>query len=363
MKVYGFSLGLLLTGVLLLGGCGQLEVGIEPSVQDEPTATTTEGAARTTATPTRERTAPTLQPVGKATSVPSHTVAPSATAEPSPTYTPTLPPPAPTDTAVPAAPTNTAVPATTDVPLPTIHQFSVSPQTVEPRTRLRLNWDAAGDRAEICVFQNGYAGYRECRETAVSGALAWELDDMLRDDFAVELSVSRGEQVVIEAIPVAVTCPVAEDWWFFTPAPVGCPGADAVTTQAAAQLFERGWMLWLEAEDVIYAFFDDNTYAQFYGYELWGDTETGNGGVVAPEGLVAPVRGFGLVWRGEADGAENGWVGDKIGWGLAAEFGFQTQYQRDTHASFSGIYVRDADGRIIYLDPSLSTWYVFHEPG
>ena len=351
MKGYGHRwFGLLLTGILLSCGCGQLEVGIEPSGQIEPTMIATKVAVLTMVPSTRELVTPTLQATMTATA----TAESVATAEPSSTYTPMIPPP---------APTNTAVSTATDVPLPEIYQFSVLPQIVEPRTSLKLNWDASGNRAEICFSQSGYAWYRECRETAVSGALSWELDDTLRDDFAVELSVSRGEQVVKEAILVAVTCSAKEDWWFFMSAPVGCPGADAVSTQAATQSFEHGWMLWLEAEDIIYVFFDDNTYAQFYGIQLWGDVETGDGGVVAPEGLVAPVRGFGLVWRGEADGATNGWVRDKIGWGLTAEFGFQTQYQQDTYASFSGIYLRDADGRIIYLDPSLSSWFVYQEPG
>jgi hypothetical protein len=120
-------------------------------------------------------------------------------------------------------------------------------------------------------------------------------------------------------------------------------------------------MLWLEREDVIYAFFADNTYARFDGSQLQGDIETGDGGVVPPAGLVAPIRGFGLVWRGEVEGMANNWVGEKLGWGLAPEFGFETRYQPDIQPTHTALYLRDGDGRIIYLDPSLSAWSIYEE--
>jgi len=338
--------------VMLLAGCGQLEVGIEVTGRPEATAISTEAANLTTAaTATQTDMTPTLKPTQMATAVASPTPSPS------PTVT-SPPPPAPTKTAVPI---NTLEPSATPVPPPEIYSFAVLPQTVEPGAVLRLNWDTAGDRAEICVFQVGYTGYRACQETAVAGALSWTLDDVLRDNFAVELTVYRGEQQAGQGVPITVVCPVAEDWWFFTPAPAGCPTAEAVSTLAAAQHFEHGWMLWLAAEDVIYAFFDDSSYARFYGNQLYGDVNAGDGGVEAPAGLVAPVRGFGLIWRGEADGAEGGWVGDKLSWGLSPEFGFQTQVQRDQYETFAGIYLRDSEGRIIYIDPSLARWTVYHE--
>ncbi|MEJ2747880.1 MAG: hypothetical protein P8183_08215 [Anaerolineae bacterium] len=343
--------------VALLASCGQLEVGIATTKRPETTVISTETANLTTATATQVVMMPTLQPPLMTTAVSTPTPSPSPTATLTPPPTITQPPPAPTKTAVPV---NTVEPSATPVPPPEIHSFTVTPQTVEPGAVLRLNWDAVGDRAEICVFQVGYAGYRSCRETAVAGALSWKLDDVLRDNFAVELTVYRGEQQAGQGLPVTVVCPAAEDWWFFTPAPAGCPAAAAVSTQAAAQSFEHGWMLWLATEDVIYVFFDDNSYARFYGDQLRGDVDTGDGGVEAPAGLVAPVRGFGLVWRGEAEGGENGWVRDRLGWGLAPEFGFQTQVQADQYETFAGIYLRDGEGRIIYIDPSLARWTVYN---
>ncbi|MBE2220729.1 MAG: hypothetical protein IAF02_04270 [Anaerolineae bacterium] len=343
--------GTLFLWLALLVGCGQLEVGIETTATPEPTATIIAVADVVTATIPPTTMTPTLKPTKLATAV--------STATPTPTLTVTHPPTT-TPTKLPLPPaTQTAVATATTDPLPVIHHFTVVPQTVAPGETLRLNWEATGEYAEICVFQTGYGWYRECRQTAVSGALSWELDDLLQDDFAVELTVYQGEQQAGQGWPVQVICLDEATWWFFTPAPVNCPAAAAVTTSAAYQPFEHGWMLWLADSDVIYAFFDDNSFAQFYGYQLWGDVESGDGGIVAPQGYKAPVRGFGLVWRGEADGAAGGWVRDKLGWGLTSESGFQSQYQEDDYLNFSGIYVRDPAGRIIYLDPSLSSWSVY----
>ena len=199
--------------VMLLAGCGQLEVGIEATVLPEATVISTEAANLATAVATTTQTimTPTLKPTQTATAVASPTPSPSSTVT-------QPPPPAPTKTAVPV---NTLEPSATPLSPPEIHSFAVSPQTVEPGATLRLNWDAAGDRAEICVFQVGYTGYRACQETAVAGALSWTLDDVLRDNFAVELTVYRGEQQAGQGTPITVVCPVAEDWWFFTPAPAG----------------------------------------------------------------------------------------------------------------------------------------------
>lgn len=343
--------GALLLMAVWLVSCGQLEVGMEVS-----------GTPAVTPVSAELVTVPTATAAPRLTLTPTVTATPTAVSSPTPTPT-TKMTASPTATAAPPVPTNTAVAAFTPTPLPPqVHFFSVTPQTVEPGAVLQLAWEAAGDRAEVCVFQVGYTGYRECRETAVSGNLTWIVNDGLRDNFAVELTVYRGEEQAGQGLRVTVVCPAAEAWWFFTPAPPGCPATEAVTTQAATQFFEHGWMVWLEAGDVIYTFFDDGSYALFYGFQLHGDGNTGDGGVKASAGLVAPVRGFGLIWRGEADGAESGWVRDKLGWGVATKFGFETQFQTDQYERFAGVYLRDSQGQIIYLDPSHGRWTVY-EPG
>jgi hypothetical protein len=350
-------IGVFFLAAFWLVGCGQLEVGIESSPTPIGEVAHTEEAMVPTETATEAPTSlatPTLRPSQTATAAATATMTPSPTATPRPTNT---------NTPVPLLPTSTktAVPTATVTLLPEIEYFSVEPQIVTPGSTLNLSWEASGDWAEICVFQVGYADYRDCRETAVSGALAWELDDSLRNDFAVELTVRRGDEQAGQGFPVTVSCLESENWWFFSPAPASCPIDEATETAAAFQFFEHGWMLWLESGDVIYAFFDDGTFAQFYGYQLHGDTESGNGGIEAPDGRVAPIRGFGLVWRGEADGAEGGWVRDKLGWGLYPESGFQAFYQGQRFYDYVGMYVTDLKGRVIFVNPLHVSWYVYSE--
>ena len=337
--------------VLLLCGCGQLEVGIEPTTQSTPTSTSV-GLAQVptkTITATGVPPSPTLNPPAITTAVPSPT-------PPAPTVTATLTPsatnpPAPTPISNPP----TAVPTATDIPLPKIDQLSVSPQSVEPGATIGISWEAEGDKAEVCIVNHTM---RACQETAVSDNLSWELPNDLRSEFVVELTVSSNGQSTTESSSVTVICDVANNWWFFAAGPPDCPSADAVNTQAAVQPFAHGWMLWLESEDIIYAFFDDGTMTQFFGSQLLGDTASGDGGVEAPIGFFAPIRGFGLVWRGEVEGATDGWVGNKLGWGLASEKGFATQLQADTH---DGFYVRDINDRIIYVTPATAFWTIYLE--
>ena len=86
---------------------------------------------------------------------------------------------------------------------------------------------------------------------------------------------------------------------------------------------------------------------------------SGNGSIIAPDGRVAPVRGFGLVWRGEANGAESVWIRDKIGWGLYPESGFQAHYQQEILFDTKGVYVRDLNECFIFMNMLNGTWSIY----
>ncbi len=333
--------------ILLLTGCGQLELGIEtPSPANSAGLLPTPTPTATSTVPT-----PTLKPPVQTTAVSDPTPVTTATNTPTP-----LPPATATPTTTPTRLINNPNPATaTPAPWPEIFLFSVAPQNVQPGAALSLSWDALGDSAEICLVQGTS---RDCRETAVADTLIWQLPAEIRSDFYVEIVVTRGEKVDRKQTPVYVSCSANNDWWFFASPPTNCPQGEVINTQAAMQTFEHGWMLWLGAEDVIYVFFNDSTMTQFHGDQLLGNTETGDGGVVPPAGFVAPIRGFGLVWRGETTNTPVPWIQDRIGWGLTPESGFETLYQYDTNGGF---YVRDDNKRIIYVLPSFATWSVFQQ--
>jgi hypothetical protein len=99
--------------------------------------------------------------------------------------------------------------------------------------------------------------------------------------------------------------------------PVGFPPA-ASTLAGAAQIFERGSMVWVAnaagTGGTIYVFTNTN------GLRRLPDTfdpavDPESGGEQPPPGLLEPVRGFGKIWRNTPG------VRDALGWATAPETG------------------------------------------
>lgn len=113
--------------------------------------------------------------------------------------------------------------------------------------------------------------------------------------------------------------------WFFDYLSNWCTTAPPLNSHAAAQRFEHGLMIWIEARDEFLVFFDDHHYDSFGPWQLKpGASENHRVGNV-PSGLYEPVSGFGLLWRGEIVGADS--IREDLGWAQQPEFGFETTYQ------------------------------------
>ncbi len=104
-------------------------------------------------------------------------------------------------------------------------------------------------------------------------------------------------------------------------AQLGCPDAEAITTLAAWQPFERGGLLWREDRNLIYILREDASW-DFIGDSWQGQPEPPLDPDLAPpeDGLHVPVRGFGQLWR------EENLVTD-LGWGLTPEVAFTATIQ------------------------------------
>lgn len=114
---------------------------------------------------------------------------------------------------------------------------------------------------------------------------------------------------------------------------IGCPAipSQALAADAAAQVFERGTMIWLGGTPpYIYALFVDGTFLRFED-TFNASVDPFSGGEVPPGSLLEPVRGFGKVWRTYAN------VKGGLGWAVSAESAAQATYQ---------LFER---GRMIYL--------------
>jgi hypothetical protein len=340
---------------LLLAGCrGTLEIGLEASSPTatveiaEPDATftpvaTTPAAPDPTATPPTQTATPTLEP--------------SATA----TWTATLPP-----TATPS-PTSTSAP-----PGPKVLGFSVSPAEAWAGETVTLSWKARGDRATICPSAR-YILFTsdDCWAVPVSGSAEFTIPlaaaSFPRVDFTLTVETTAPAATATGQASVGLKCALT---WFFTDEPqaVICP-LQPVHTYAAAQRFQQGTMIWLEEPGRYYILQDAPSYEDAERnkldlindpLEITGDTSSQ---FEAPEGLYAPVSGFGLVWRGDV--AQSPGFHEQLGWGLDQEFGYDAILQCDNAAPSGGrswqtCYLRGPGGEVIMLHP-LGGWLLWSE--
>jgi hypothetical protein len=126
-------------------------------------------------------------------------------------------------------------------------------------------------------------------------------------------------------------------------AALGCAVASAMETGAAFQPFERGRMFWREDLQRIYVLHQGGTWAS---YEDTWTPDQGEPDLSPPQGLYAPVRGFGRVWSLELEGPPS-----SIGWGTAPERGYAMVVQPFAH----GLLLSGFDGEIYALYDD-STW-------
>ena len=117
-----------------------------------------------------------------------------------------------------------------------------------------------------------------------------------------------------------------------------CPEAPASPVFAAWQPFEGGVMLWFSDTRQIYVLFNDGQRAQVFADPYIASQPEPT--VTPPEDRVAPVRGFGLVWR-EMGGPES-----DLGWGLAEEIGFDSARQAAGTQSYT-TYIQ-GPGQTVY---------------
>lgn len=115
-----------------------------------------------------------------------------------------------------------------------------------------------------------------------------------------------------------------------------CPDSPPRAVLIVYQPFERGWMIWMAEQRLIYALFEDGTGALFVDRYVEGQAEPP---LVPPDGLFTPVRGFRAVWDA-LGGAES-----PLGWGLAPETGFDSRWQPADVNSWT-IYLELPDRRL-----------------
>ena len=368
MKTNLFLLVLII--IVLLSACGRPNASspAQPINTTAPLSTRTSGP-EPTMSPTN---AAKLTPSSVAVAIPTENAGdgtPVVTKE-APTALPTMP--APTVTTSNPLPALAADPAPAEVIVsPQVFDFQVAPATAGPNDVVTLSWNANGSQATICPSaQVDLFTQADCQDVPLSGEMAFTIPPEAAgtQHISFHLTVQAGDLApVVAQASVQMRCHIT---WFFSDEPQAgvCP-MDPVYSFAAAQHFEHGNMIWVEQLGRYFILEDSILYAGEarkrigYIYDPLDIVQDTSAQVQPPEGFLAPISGFGLVWRGDITGSSG--YQESLGWALAPEFGYQATFQCDDAPPSGGrswqfCHLQGPYGEIIVLHP-LGGWYLLGE--
>ena len=277
---------------------------------------------------------PTLTPSNTPlpTDTPTNTPTPTDTLTPTPTDTPTTTlTPTPVATATPSltvtssiTPTNTLThtPTATDTPTitptpdtPEILTFTASSAEAAPGGTITLRWTTVADTARIDQL-NQQGAVTQTFTIPISGDLAVVMPSSGTGQQVVyRLVALRGGQQAQRSLPIRITCPVA--WFFgneFAPQNAGCPTATAAIGDGKYQPFQRGLMLYVDANGLnrVYGLQNDgNRYISYVSQ--WDGTGFPEYGEPPDDDLVKPREQF--RWAFQNTLAPVGTWESAIGWG------------------------------------------------
>jgi hypothetical protein len=252
-----------------------------------------------------------------------------------------------------------ATPTATSQSVPVILSFTADRTTIVEGESVTLSWQATGGTEAFIQWVS-----REMIWAQAPGPLnpaGGTVAITPTGDGDITLTVGNSAGSVEAHVQLTITCPYPWAPALAGPPPMasGCP-RETVFSIAAQQPFENGFMIWIEADRMIYAFYDAREGDSYPTYEGFiddfeeGDPES-DPSIVPPSGLYQPIRGFGLLWR------TNQSVRDRLGWATAAETGFQTWMQGYSGAGMHNYYtlLQGIDGTVYHLIASGSVWEVY----
>jgi len=220
----------------------------------------------------------------------------------------------------------------------------------DPGDAITLEWQSSGGNLASLYHLMNSGQLDGWWEVEPGGSMEYVIPANSRNwEGFVLFVLDEAEHVTQATLQVTLRCP---DVWFFSPAPDECPISPPILTDGAEQHFEHGLMLWIKAEDRIYALFDDGLQPAFKVLmDEWDESKPeSDPSIVPPAGLYQPVRGFGLVWREEPG------VRDRLGWAVDEEAGYPTAVQRTSRYKYNVTYIKALDGGVWELGPELSEW-------
>jgi hypothetical protein len=363
MSRHARHLALIIGGGLFLAACGTLRITFETEPAPTPGGAPATAAAALqtqivgTATALRLTAASPLPPTG---TPPAPTALPTAAGPAANPPLPTEPPPTQTDAPPAPAPTRTFPPPTSPPPSPeptaagAPRVIAFTAQTIPGAggDDVVLTWQADGEFISVCPRIGTYAIAAGClNQLPPAGARTVLHRELLGNYTDYQLVVQAQAGVATAEAPVNVVCP-GHDTWFIHPPPALCPDAPPLASNGAAERFERGRMLWLEALDQFYVLINGQPGRAIpltgpLNFKA-GASPDNRAGETPPAGLFEPVSGFGLIWRNEVSGGEG--VREQLGWAVEPEAAFQSVHQCERRVGPQwNCYLRDPEGRSLAI--------------
>lgn len=261
-------------------------------------------------------------------------------------------------TAVPVSDSTLFLPVVVAAPQPPlIISFTANVPIAGPGETITLSWETR-HAVSVTLYHLLGGQFGSFWDVAATGEMPYSISSGSRNQETFALYAGNDAFPWDSAtLVVPLRCPYT---WFFAPAPDICPQEAALLSASAEQQFERGIMIWVEAEDRIYVLYDDTIYPD--GWAVFEDSwEEGDPvedpSLVPPPGLFQPQRGFGLIWRDEP------MIRDRLGWALSPEVGGETAVQRTSYFKYNHTYLKALDQNVWHLYPERSDWEKFTPDG
>ncbi|NLH07965.1 MAG: hypothetical protein GX484_10225 [Chloroflexi bacterium] len=242
---------------------------------------------------------------------------------------------------------------------PEIQTFELEPgEDIIVGDSITATWASLGGEVQLCLHaERPEGGQQHCYDgLPPAGSLGVRVDTSLTGALSARLTVTSARMGSVEqTVDLGMVC---AGRWFTTPVVERCASQPVLETEAAAQPFERGWMLWLRDIGRYFVLADAPVEPGTGRYRLLMTSDPLNvtrdtaDSVEAPPGLVAPVSGFGNIWRGDAFGTG---YREVLGWGTQPEFAYTALYQCDDDPEAPTCYVTHPDGWVVILHPD-GTW-------
>ncbi|MEO8610834.1 MAG: hypothetical protein ABI690_23255 [Chloroflexota bacterium] len=309
-----------------------------PTLTPTPTATSTE-----TSTPTATNT---LTPTNTVTFTPSATFTATVTA--TSTITPTF-------TVTPTftfTPTFTPLPATATPNAPQILSFAASATTVQANSSVTLTWNAIADTARIDQLNQQGAVVQSFTVVPI-GQLPVTVPGNTGKVVVYRLAVQRNGQEVTLSVPVTIQC--STSWFFgdqYAPANAACPSGPSAIASGRFQSFERGYMVYVAANNLNTLYGMVNQDNRFIGSIVtWDQTTSYNCAGSAPSGKFPPLAVF--DWAYCNTNAPIGSWSNALGWGTSDINKDQRTIQYETGNT---VFYVDAPVGVFRLDSGTGTW-------